>query len=163
MTYPNTEQKSNTPMMKTHCQRSTPQTPNGYKEGTLLFYGRAIDSTILPTIGSIATQQSNSTRNTMQAITKLLNYSLYPKHDHEQQVSFTCWTNQLTQTKCQNQIATTNTQRTHQHQLPHHKRCLVIRCRGRTCQIVPQRKRCLPDEDSRGRNGTSATTHPNRN
>eukprot|EP00543_Licmophora_paradoxa_P007764 CAMPEP_0202441050 /NCGR_PEP_ID=MMETSP1360-20130828/331_1 /ASSEMBLY_ACC=CAM_ASM_000848 /TAXON_ID=515479 /ORGANISM="Licmophora paradoxa, Strain CCMP2313" /LENGTH=170 /DNA_ID=CAMNT_0049055771 /DNA_START=1184 /DNA_END=1694 /DNA_ORIENTATION=- len=56
--------------------------------GTLLFYGRAIDSTILPAIGTIATQQSNPTRNTMQAITKLLNYFLYPKHNREQQLFY---------------------------------------------------------------------------
>jgi hypothetical protein len=42
--------------------------------GTLLFYARAVDSTMLPAIGSIATQQAKGTKATMKAITQLLNY-----------------------------------------------------------------------------------------
>ena len=42
--------------------------------GTLLYYGRAIDNTILTAVGSIATQQANGTAATMKAITHLLNY-----------------------------------------------------------------------------------------
>jgi len=42
--------------------------------GTLLYYTRAINSTMLPAIGSIATQQTNPTKKTMEAITQLLNY-----------------------------------------------------------------------------------------
>jgi hypothetical protein len=42
--------------------------------GTLLYYARAVDCTMLAAIGSIATQQSKATELTMQAITKLLNY-----------------------------------------------------------------------------------------
>jgi hypothetical protein len=43
--------------------------------GTLLFYARAVDSTILPSIsGTLATQQSKGTRATMTALTQLLNF-----------------------------------------------------------------------------------------
>mmetsp|Transcript_2662 Transcript_2662/g.3772 ORF Transcript_2662/g.3772 Transcript_2662/m.3772 type:complete len:122 (-) Transcript_2662:86-451(-) len=42
--------------------------------GTFLFYGRAIDSTILSTIGTIVTQQAKPTKKTMAAIAQLLNY-----------------------------------------------------------------------------------------
>ena len=42
--------------------------------GTLLYYGRAIDNTILTAVGSIATQQASGTAATMKAITHLLNY-----------------------------------------------------------------------------------------
>mmetsp|Transcript_35143 Transcript_35143/g.49915 ORF Transcript_35143/g.49915 Transcript_35143/m.49915 type:complete len:108 (-) Transcript_35143:166-489(-) len=36
--------------------------------GTLLYYARAVDSTMLPTIGTIATQQASPTKKTMQVI-----------------------------------------------------------------------------------------------
>jgi hypothetical protein len=42
--------------------------------GTLLFYARAVDNTMLTAIGAIATQQSKGTKQTMQAIVQLLNY-----------------------------------------------------------------------------------------
>jgi hypothetical protein len=42
--------------------------------GTLLFYARAIDSTMLAAIGSIASQQAKGTKATMEAIIQLLNY-----------------------------------------------------------------------------------------
>ena len=42
--------------------------------GTLLFYARAIDSTMVAAIGTIATQQAKGTKTTMEAITHLLNY-----------------------------------------------------------------------------------------
>jgi len=42
--------------------------------GTLLYYARAIDSTMLPAINTIATQQATPTRKTMEAVTQLLNY-----------------------------------------------------------------------------------------
>jgi hypothetical protein len=42
--------------------------------GTLLFYARAVDPTMLVAIGDIATQQAKGTQATMQAITHLLNY-----------------------------------------------------------------------------------------
>jgi hypothetical protein len=41
---------------------------------TLLYYPRAVDCTMIPAIGSIATQQANATKATMKAITRLLNY-----------------------------------------------------------------------------------------
>ena len=43
--------------------------------GTLLFYARAIDSTMLVAIGTLASQQSTGTRATMIATTQLLNYA----------------------------------------------------------------------------------------
>ena len=42
--------------------------------GTLLHYGRTIDSTILVALGTIATAQTTGTEATTQAITQLLNY-----------------------------------------------------------------------------------------
>lgn len=42
--------------------------------GTLLFYARAVDSTMLVAIGDIATQQAKGTKATMKAIIYLLNY-----------------------------------------------------------------------------------------
>ena len=43
--------------------------------GTLLYYGRAIDSTMLVALGSLAAAQSKGTKATMKACTKLLNYA----------------------------------------------------------------------------------------
>jgi hypothetical protein len=43
--------------------------------GTLLFYARAVDSTMLKAIGTISTQQAHGTQATMKAITQLLNYA----------------------------------------------------------------------------------------
>ena len=42
--------------------------------GTLLHCARAVDSTLVPAIGSIATDQSKATKHTMQAIVQLLNH-----------------------------------------------------------------------------------------
>lgn len=42
--------------------------------GTLLFYARAIDSTLLTAIGELATEQSQATKSTMAKLTQLLNY-----------------------------------------------------------------------------------------
>jgi hypothetical protein len=42
---------------------------------TFLFYGRAIDSTILVVLGTIASKQSKDTHTTAQAVTQLLNYA----------------------------------------------------------------------------------------
>jgi hypothetical protein len=42
--------------------------------GTLLFYARAVDSTMLPTISTLASQQAHGTTATMEALTQLLNY-----------------------------------------------------------------------------------------
>jgi hypothetical protein len=43
--------------------------------GTFLFYGRAVDLTMVTAIGSIATEQSCATQLTMKAVTRLLNYA----------------------------------------------------------------------------------------
>jgi hypothetical protein len=42
--------------------------------GVLLYYARAVDSTLLTALGSIATQQANGTQDTIRAITQVLNY-----------------------------------------------------------------------------------------
>ena len=42
--------------------------------GTLLFYARAIDSTMLTAIGELATEHSQATTTTMEKLTQLLNY-----------------------------------------------------------------------------------------
>ncbi len=43
--------------------------------GTLLYYARAVDNTMLTSIGEIATQQASATNFTLRAITQLLNYA----------------------------------------------------------------------------------------
>jgi hypothetical protein len=43
--------------------------------GTFLYYARAIDSTMLVALGSLASQQNNGTKATTIAITQLLNYA----------------------------------------------------------------------------------------
>jgi hypothetical protein len=42
--------------------------------GTLLFYARAIDSTLLTAIGELATEQAGGTKTTMEKLSQLLNY-----------------------------------------------------------------------------------------
>ena len=42
--------------------------------GSLLYYARAIDPTLLPALSSIATQQSAPTENTMKKVQRILNY-----------------------------------------------------------------------------------------
>ena len=42
--------------------------------GTLLYYGPAVDNTMLTAIGSITMQQAKGTEATMNAVTQLLNY-----------------------------------------------------------------------------------------
>jgi hypothetical protein len=42
--------------------------------GMLLFYARAVDSTLLPAIGTLASQQAHGTKATLEALTQLLNY-----------------------------------------------------------------------------------------
>jgi hypothetical protein len=44
--------------------------------GTLLFYGRAINITMLVVLGNIASKQAKFTNATSQAIAQLLNYAL---------------------------------------------------------------------------------------
>ena len=43
--------------------------------GVFLYYARAVDSTMLPALGSIATQQATPTKKTMDATIQLLNYA----------------------------------------------------------------------------------------
>ncbi|CAJ1934140.1 unnamed protein product [Cylindrotheca closterium] len=43
--------------------------------GTFLYYGRAIDLSMLPALGTIAAQQAQPTVNTMKAVTQFLNYA----------------------------------------------------------------------------------------
>ncbi len=42
--------------------------------GTLLYYGRAVDSTILTSLSSLATEQAKPTQNTMEMVKQLLDY-----------------------------------------------------------------------------------------
>jgi hypothetical protein len=47
--------------------------------GTLLYYGRAVDCTMITAIGSIATHQASATQATLESITQLLDYcATYP-------------------------------------------------------------------------------------
>jgi hypothetical protein len=71
----NTEQKSNTSAMK----RSPPphQKRDKYIQavtGTLLYYARAVDSTILPALSSLTTKQANPMQKTMETVKLLLDY-----------------------------------------------------------------------------------------
>ena len=43
--------------------------------GTLLYYARAVECTMLPDLNSIADQQAHPTQNTEAAITHLLDYA----------------------------------------------------------------------------------------
>ena len=43
--------------------------------GTLLYYARAVDCTMIPAIGTIASQQANPTQRTLADTTRLLNYA----------------------------------------------------------------------------------------
>ena len=43
--------------------------------GTLLYYARALDGTILVALGSLAAAQAEGTQATMKALTHLLNYA----------------------------------------------------------------------------------------
>jgi hypothetical protein len=43
--------------------------------GTLLYYARCVDSTMLPALGSLATQQANPTQNTKKLTHQLLDYA----------------------------------------------------------------------------------------
>ena len=43
--------------------------------GTFLYYARALDPTMLPALGSIATQQANPTENTMKKVKQFLDYA----------------------------------------------------------------------------------------
>ncbi|CAJ1940812.1 unnamed protein product, partial [Cylindrotheca closterium] len=43
--------------------------------GTFLYYGRAINLSMLPALGTIAAQQAQPTVNTMKAVTQFLNYA----------------------------------------------------------------------------------------
>jgi hypothetical protein len=42
--------------------------------GTLLYYGRVVDSTILTSLGSLATKQAKPTQKTMETVKQLLDY-----------------------------------------------------------------------------------------
>jgi hypothetical protein len=61
------------------ADESPPLPPSGIQFlqqviGTLLYYARAIDNTMLVAIGSIASAQNNGTEATMHEVTHLLNY-----------------------------------------------------------------------------------------
>ena len=43
--------------------------------GTLLYYARCVDASMLPALGSLATQQANPTQNTMMKVKQLLDYA----------------------------------------------------------------------------------------
>ncbi len=42
--------------------------------GTLLYYARAVDSTILPALSSLATEQAKPTQKTIEKVKQLLDY-----------------------------------------------------------------------------------------
>jgi hypothetical protein len=75
-----------TPVYGTHPQLTTPVDDTALLPpaeltriqeitGTLLFYARAIDITMLVALGTIASNQSKGTQATDQALTQMLNYA----------------------------------------------------------------------------------------
>jgi len=54
--------------------------------GTLLFYGRAVDYTVLQTLSDLASEQANGTAATMGALVGLLNYvaTLVPQQNDDE-------------------------------------------------------------------------------
>ena len=48
--------------------------------GVLLYYARAVDSTLLTALGTLATQHANGTKSTMEALTQILNYCAMHTH-----------------------------------------------------------------------------------
>jgi len=48
--------------------------------GVLLYYARAVDSTLLTALGTLATQQANGTKATMEALSQILNYCAIHPH-----------------------------------------------------------------------------------
>jgi hypothetical protein len=79
--------------------------------GTLLYYARAIDRTLVPSISTIATGQSCATKLTMVAITKLLNHvAAYPDasityHASGMQLYVESDTSYLSETKARSRFA----------------------------------------------------------
>lgn len=78
------EPKSNLPLHRPPAHHSTPTRQSTSKQlGTFLFYARVVDNTILHALGTVATQQSNSTAVTTQATIHQLNYfASHPKCGH---------------------------------------------------------------------------------
>jgi hypothetical protein len=67
------------PQLTDPVDETAPLPPNGIKRlqqitGMLLYYAQAVDPTMLVALGTIATQQSNGTQATADAIVQLLNY-----------------------------------------------------------------------------------------
>jgi hypothetical protein len=67
------------PQLTDPVDETAPLPPDGIKRlqritGTLLYYARAVDPTMLVALGTIAAQQSNSTEATADAIVQLSNY-----------------------------------------------------------------------------------------
>ncbi len=57
---------------------ATPQTGQKYIQeviGMLLYYARCVNNTMLPALGSLATQQANPTQNTKKMVHQLLDYA----------------------------------------------------------------------------------------
>jgi hypothetical protein len=65
--------------LTTPTDESAPLTPQGIKRvqqiiGSLLYYARPVDATLLVTLGTIAAQQAKGTEATADAVTQLLDY-----------------------------------------------------------------------------------------
>ncbi len=76
MLHPNMEQR-----FSTHQMSTTPPPLNKEETkyiqavaGTLLYYGWAVDNTILPALSEIATKQAKPTKKTKETIIQLLDY-----------------------------------------------------------------------------------------
>jgi hypothetical protein len=70
-------QKPSTWKMSTHPHHWTKKGKKCIQEviGTFLYYARCVDSTMLPALGSLATQQANPTQKTKKLVHQLLDYA----------------------------------------------------------------------------------------
>eukprot|EP00957_Ditylum_brightwellii_P147254 11212882-Ditylum_brightwellii.AAC.1 len=69
-----TEGTTCTPTRHLRCAQQNNHARNSGDSGTFLYYGRAIDGTILPTIYEISADQAKPTINTAKQSTMLMDY-----------------------------------------------------------------------------------------
>jgi hypothetical protein len=160
--------------------------------GTLLFYTRAIDSTMLVALGTIASNKSRGTQATAQALTQLLNYAAahpdatvrYTASDMYLHIHGDA--SYLSEAKARSQKPrrwyilpklptsrpvsntrpqrhTSTTQRRHSHHQLHYAERHGIYHRGRTWRRVPQRSLLCPTPYRTHRYGPSTSSHTNPN
>ena len=152
--------------------------------GTLLYYARAIDSTLLPALNTIAAQQAQATQNTVKAVEKLLNYcASHPTGMIRYYASdMVLWVDSdasyLTAPKARSRAAGfhylssrptainngtgqehTAYERRHSRSMPDNEGSFVQCGRGQTGQSISQWEGSRADQDYVGRIGARAAAH----